>query len=275
MILKVGPCAMSLKTKKIEVNSRQMAYFDCGDGPVIMFVHGFPLSKQMWRAQLDALQDSYRVLVPDMPGFGESECVDGDAVTMRQYADHLIQFLTKIEICEPISICGLSMGGYVVWELLDNYPDRIDQVVLCHTRAANDDETVARGRRIQAQSVLQNGTASLIEGMIPKLVASQASDSLRAEVQQIMMTASSCGVAQALGGMSTRKNFMNETNSLAFDTLVIAGKNDTITPPKEMQEMARYLKGARFQLIDDCGHLSPLEQPQVVNQLLREFLRKP
>ncbi len=98
--------------KTLSLNDVFLATVDQGSGPAVLLVHGFPLDHSMWDAQVEAVSARYRVLAPDLRGFGQSGVTEG-TVTMEQYADDLAGLLDALEIREPIALCGLSMGGYI------------------------------------------------------------------------------------------------------------------------------------------------------------------
>jgi 3-oxoadipate enol-lactonase len=93
----------------------ELAIEDRGTGPVLLLVHGFPLDHSMWQAQIDEFSQRYRVLAPDLRGFGGSGLGSGE-VTMRRYADDLAALVERLKIDDKIIFCGLSMGGYIAWQ---------------------------------------------------------------------------------------------------------------------------------------------------------------
>ena len=112
--------------------------------PVLLCVHGFPLDHSMWSAQVAGLSADIRILAPDLTGFGETP-LTRDVLTMASLADDLAVWLDTQGIREPVVYCGLSMGGYVGWEMMTRHRDRLRGVILMDTRAVNDDEVTARG----------------------------------------------------------------------------------------------------------------------------------
>ena len=95
-----------------------LACEDEGEGEPLLFVHGFPLDRSMWKYQIESLSSSYRVIAPDLRGFGESSETDGQRVTMAQFADDLAALLAAKGLKTPVTFVGLSMGGYIAWEFL-------------------------------------------------------------------------------------------------------------------------------------------------------------
>ena len=146
-----------------------LAYIDTGAGPVVVLLHGFPLSKEMWRHQLEALAGGHRVIAPDLPGHGESPAPEG-AYEMDAMADEVVALLDRLEITRPVVLGGLSMGGYVALALVLRHPERVRGLMLIDTRAAADTPEAARMREETARSVLHSrSTAAMIETMVPRL----------------------------------------------------------------------------------------------------------
>jgi 3-oxoadipate enol-lactonase len=246
-----------------------------GHGRPIMFVHGFPLDHSMWKTQLEAFKASFRVIAPDLRGFGQSGLTEG-TVTMEQFADDLSKLLIRMQIDEPVVFCGLSMGGYIGWQFWRRHPDQLRALVMCDTRAVADTDEAARGRKKTAEQVVTSGTQSVAETMIPKLFA----ESTRRErpelveaTRQVILRAPPQGVAAALRGMAARPDVSEEIPHLQVPTLVICGEQDAISPVAEMRKIATAIPTAKFELIPDAGHMSPLENSTAFNAALEKFLR--
>src|SRR5690606_29944369 len=115
--------------KKQRVGDLEMAVVERGSGPVLLLVHGFPLDHQMWQPQLDALSADFRVIAPDLRGFGATGLTTDtelpERITMEQLADDMARLLDALAIDEPVHFCGLSMGGYVAWQFWRKYPERL------------------------------------------------------------------------------------------------------------------------------------------------------
>lgn len=248
---------------------------DRGTGPVLLLVHGFPLDHQMWRHQLDGLSADYRLIVPDLRGFGQSSVTPG-VVTMQRFANDLAALLNELEVREPVTLCGLSMGGYIAWQFAQHHRQRLAKLVLCDTRAAADTAEAAKGRLDNAQKVLAEGPQAIVDGMIAKLFApqtvAQQPDTVKGQ-REIMLSTKPEGIAAALRGMAEREDFSGRLAEFDLPTLVICGEHDAIIPPEEMRSIATGLPRGTFALIAEAGHMAPLEQPVAVNQALRAFLQ--
>src|SRR5689334_15957289 len=137
----------------IDLPTCRLNVLDQGAGPVLLFVHGFPLNHSMWREQVAALGDGHRIIAPDLRGFGQSTGA-GETITMAQLADDLAALLDALNIVEPITLCGLSMGGYVAFEFWRRHTSRLARLILCDTQAGADTPEAARGRLELAAKVL-------------------------------------------------------------------------------------------------------------------------
>lgn len=261
--------------KRIEVNGTQLGVIDVGGGVPVLMVHGFPLSHAMWQKQIDALKRDFRVIAPDLRGFGSSGVTEG-TVTMEQYADDLNVLLAALEVNEPVVFCGLSMGGYIAFEFWRKYRDRVAGLVLCDTKAEADTAEAADTRRTMADKVLQEGAGVAADGMLPKLFAERTLEKqpeLVESVRQTILATSPQGIAAAQRGMAQRRDSTELVRTIKVPTLVIVGTEDGITPVDQMRKIA---DGAGISApieVPDAGHLSPLENPAVVNTELMAFLR--
>ena len=262
--------------KKITVNGISLAVHDEGTGSPILFVHGFPLSHSMWRHQLDAFSGDYRVIAPDLRGFGDSDVTEG-TVTMEQHADDLAALLDRLGVDEPIVFCGLSMGGYVAWQFQQKYPQHLRALILCDTRAIADTAEGVENRQRLARMVLENGSAAVASAMLPNLFSPVTSERQQAGIDELRQTISATspqGIAAASLGMAERTDVTSLLPNIKTPALLIVGEDDGISTPAEMQTIADALPNARLVRISEAGHMSPLENPEPVNQAIRNFLQE-
>ena len=258
----------------LTIRDIHLAFVDQGHGPAVLLIHGFPLDHTMWRGQIEALSDRYRVIAPDLRGFGESGVTAG-TVTMRDMADDLVSLLDALQIGEPVTVGGLSMGGYVAFQFVHDHPERVRALMLCDTRAGADTAAGIAARRDTAERLLREGPAFLAESMPSKVLSAAtlgAMPELVAAIRRTFLVQSSAGLAAASRGMGERSDASGWLAEIRCPTLVVVGRDDTVSPPAEMASMAGAIRGARLVEIPAAGHLSPLEQPAAVTHTMREFL---
>lgn len=259
---------------KYRVRDIQLNVVEAGSGPPLLLVHGFPLDHRMWQAQIEELARDACVLAPDLRGFGDSDAA-GEIVSMEDFADDLAALLDVRQIEEPVVFCGLSMGGYIAWQFFLRHRARLRALILCDTRAAADTPVAAEARRVNAGRVLSEGIGFLAETMLEKLLAAETRRRRPEVVESIrrgMLSASPQGVAAALRGMAARPDMSAWLPQMDLPSLVVCGQEDALSTVEEMRGIAAQMPQARFVEIARAGHLSPVEQPQAVNEAIREFL---
>ena len=261
----------------VRVNNFEAAFQIRGQGQPLLLVHGFPLDHSMWRFQFEVLATQSQVIAPDLRGYGRSS--RGQApLSMKQFADDLIALLDTLGIPQPIIFCGLSMGGYIGWELVRNYPERVSRLIQCDTRSIGDTDIVARGRRQMAARIIEqgpNGSALAADGMIPKLFSQQSFDRIPERVEQLRTVIANTDpalIAETQHALAQRHDATAWLQTMDVPTLLLCGQHDSISPPDEMRAIAEALPQASFEIIPDVGHMAPLEDPHTVNDLIRQFL---
>ena len=256
------------------VNGINIIYTDEGQGLPLVFVHGFPLNRDTWRKQIEALLSSYRVIAPDLRGLGESETGTG-MPTMDLFADDLHELLQQLH-SDPVVLIGHSMGGYVALAFARQFPEFLRGLVLVSTKAGNETLLGAVGRRAMAKKVEAKGLKAVVDAMAPKMLTASNDDERMAEqVREFMAPSKPEGVIGALLAMAERPDSTAMLASIAVPTLVITGADDILIPPKESEKLAKGIRGAQLKVIPHAGHLVALEQPDEFNRALEEWLNGP
>ncbi|GIW52924.1 MAG: hypothetical protein KatS3mg081_2279 [Gemmatimonadales bacterium] len=265
------PSVRASETQHLAVRGIALALDIQGDGAPILFIHGFPLDRTVWRPVMAKLT-GWKRIAPDLRGMGLSDL--SDRYSMADYADDLAALLDALDT-ERAVICGLSMGGYIAFEMLRRHRERVRALILCNTRAEADDEEGRRKRDEMIQLLERDGPPALAELMIPKLLAPLSLTAMPQVVEHLraMITGSpAAGLAGALRAMRDRPDSTPLLGEIGVPTLVIAGRDDQLIPPAASKNMAEAIPGAQFTLIPDAGHLVPLEQPVATSRVIAEFL---
>lgn len=256
----------------------ELSYYETGSDAPLVLLHGFPLDHTMWRHQIEALRDSCRIIAPDLRGFGQSALAADDAengVEMARYAADVNSVLDDAGISEPVILCGFSMGGYVLWQFVRLFPERVRAIVLCDTRAAADGDEARANRLKVAAEVMQSGSGPIAENMLPKLLCPATlanQQNVVEEVDAMIRGTAPAAIAAAQRGMARRPDVREELPGINVPALVIVGAEDAITPPTEMRDVAEVLPQAKIVEIPGAGHMTTLENPAAVNDALREFI---
>jgi YbgC/YbaW family acyl-CoA thioester hydrolase len=270
--MNAGPDGLA-GVKRITVNGVTLAVEVRGEGPAILFVHGYPLDRTIWREQIDDL-DGFRRIAPDLRGMGQSDAPDL-GYSMAIYAADLAALLDVMGV-EEVVLCGLSMGGYVAFEFLRQRRSRVRGLVLMDTRAEADTPEIRRTRDAAAAMARERGAAAIADSMVPKVLAPATlgrRPDLSERLRALMAATPVPGIVGALAAMRDREGSEALLETLAgLPTLVIAGEADSLTPPAQVRALADAIPGARLAIIPGAGHLPPMEQPEATTARLREFL---
>lgn len=248
---------------------------DTGSGPPILWVHGFPFDHTMWQCQYEEINE-YRSVAVDLRGFGGSPSA-GDTFSLADWADDLKQVVKEQIGDEPFVYAGLSMGGYIAWEFLNDPPKNLAGLILCDTKSAADSEEMKRARRLSATRVLAEGSAVIVDPMLKKLFAEPTFERLPDRVldmREVMLATDPKTIATALNAMADRPDSSSRLDQIDMPTLLICGEFDQISTADEMERMAERIPGAEMAIISNAGHMAPLEQPGAVNIVVRKFVRR-
>lgn len=261
------------EVQRITVNGVNIAVEVRGEGPAILFIHGYPLDRTIWRQQIDGLE-GFRRIAPDLRGMGQSDAPDL-GYSMSIYAADLAALLDVLGVDEVV-LCGLSMGGYVAFEFLRQWRSRVRGLVLMDTRADADTPEIRRTRDAAAAMAKERGAAAIADAMLPKVLAAATLSrrpDMAERVRALMAGTPVPGIVGALAAMRDREGSEDLLGTLAgVPTLVIVGEADGLTPPAQARAMAETIPGARLAIISAAGHLPPVEQPETTTARVQEFL---
>ena len=258
-------------------DGRAVRYLDEGSGdPAVLFVHGFPFRASMWEPQLPVVVGAgRRAVAPDLPGFGAS---DGPAhrssYSIDRYADLVAALAGDLGLGRVV-VVGLSMGGYIALAVARRHPGLLAGLVLADTRPDPDTPEGRRGRSEQQAKVAEAGQVTpLVDGLLDRILA--AGGSRRAEVAaqlgEMMRSTAPAGWIGALEAMKQRSDQTDLLPAIAVPTLVVVGESDALVPLEVAEGMAKAIPGARLEVVPDAGHVANLENPEVFNRALADFL---
>jgi len=264
-------CYQNLLT---EVNNITISYHDAGEGKIpIIFLHGFPFDKSMWKSQLDGLKSSYRVIAMDIRGFGRSTD-EQTHLSIDLFGLDLVSFMDKLNI-EKAIVCGLSMGGFVALNAVKRFPNRIEALILCDTQCIADTEEVKENRHKAIEIIDCDGADKFIE-TFTKIVFHPDSFTSRSEIVKTLtgtVSANSNAIIVAgLTALAERSETCTILHDIRVPTLIICGRQDEVTPLFQSEFMHEHIKGSVLSVIEEAGHVSNLEHPEQFNTCLIKFL---
>ena len=255
------------------VNGITLAFEDRGKGLPVVLLHGYPLDSRMWTNELHSLNAQYRVIAPDLRGFGKSPSIE--PLTIEDLADDVHALLARLEAL-PCALGGFSMGGYVALAFIKKYPKDVRALILVDTRAEADTSEGKAGREKAIELVRQSGATAIADQMLPKLLMPEdqrrgpkVSDAVRGMIEsQPPLT-----IEHALRAMRDREDYTAMLPSIAVPTLILVGEKDPLTPPQLSRAMHERIPRSRLVEIPNAAHLTPLENPDAVGRAVQDFLR--
>lgn len=260
---------------KVTINGIDLGYEDHGIGLPVIFLHAFPLHRQMWAGVVTSLleEQRYRLVAPDVRGFGESG-LQTDVTTMELVADDIAALLDQLGMQRAV-LCGLSMGGYIALAFLRKYAARVQGLILADTRPGADDEEGKVRREQLAQLAETQGAEAVADAQVPRLLAEHTrhyEPEVETRVRQMINAAHPYSIASAARGMAERRDQTEIVKNAQCPVMVIVGEHDAVIPPDIAKAYASEIPGARVEIIPRAGHLSNLEQPEAFLHAIRSFL---
>ncbi|MEX5271014.1 alpha/beta fold hydrolase [Kocuria sabuli] len=250
-----------------------LTYTDRGEGPVLLLLHGHAYDRSMWARQAEVFSAlGWRVLVPDLRGFGDSEVTEGIVYT-EEFADDVAGLLAHLGVTEAV-VVGFSMSGQIAMELLHRHPERVRALVVVDTVPEAEDVAGRRRRHTTADALLAGGMESYGRSVLGGMVAESTVEfqpGVAAEVLAMLQNAPAKGAAAAMRGRAERRDFTEVLRGARVPVLVVAGADDVFDGGAG-RRMAELAPGAELVVIDAAGHTPSIEQPTAFDDALGAFL---
>jgi 3-oxoadipate enol-lactonase len=240
----------------------------------LVLLHAFPLSARLWEPQHVLADGGWRVVMPQFRGFDCERPDATDVSSLEDYAHDVADLLETLGV-ESAVIAGLSMGGYVAFELYRHAPELFSALILADTRADADSADARAARLRMIELAAEGGASAVAAEMVPKLLGEttrSARPEVAVRVRELILATHPHAMQAAVRAMMTRKESVSLLPSIAVPTLVVVGDEDSITPPALARAMADAIPGASLTVVPRAGHLPSCEQPQAFNDSVLSFL---
>ncbi len=255
-----------------------------GDGPPLLFLHGLGGLWQNWLLNIPAFMGRFRVLAPDLPGFGGSEMPAG-RISIQGFARVIDALCDRLELESPV-VVGNSMGGFIGAELALAFPTRVRKLVLVSAAGISAEnmwkEPVMAVGRLMAVGAARAGVKQLPVASRPRLRRAALQLVVRYPEKLSVPLASElvvgAGTPGFVGGLDAvlGYSFRERLPEIEIPTLIVWGRNDILIPVEDAYEFERLIgANARAVVFDDTGHLAMVERPSRFNGLLDAFIAEP
>jgi len=242
----------------------------------VLFLHAFPLNKDMFRFQFCALErEGIPYVAVDYPGFGESPPLAGE-YTLGRLTDWVVSKLSELRVKKVVAV-GDSMGGYIMFDLFERYPELVEGLVFVATRAQADSPEAREARLLLSKRVKEEGKDFLVDMMLENQTspATKRDEKKMRLLWCMMQKATREGISKTLIALANRPDFTELLPKINVPALVVAGRDDQkVTPPEVVRQIAEGIPGARYYELENSAHLPPFENPDAFNEILLSFLKE-
>ena len=270
----VGGDTMQRVLINTSINGVSLAWCEAGNGLAVVFAHGHPFDHTMWEPQVGALSWKYRVITPDLRGYGASEVPVSDTITLETMATDIRALLDYLHIDRAV-VAGLSMGGQVAMAFADLFPERLAGLVLAATFAEGETPEGVEARRAMAERFVREGSVLPGGEMLPRLLAPgsvKRDPAVAVKVFTMIANAPPAGAAAALRGRALRKDYVEPLHKVTVPALIAVGTEDKYVTLERAEKLRGALQGSRLEVFEGVGHMPNLEAPDRFNAVLHEFL---
>ncbi len=253
------------------INGNWIAYDDIGEGPAVILIHSFPLCRQMWQPQLEALsKHGFRVIAPDLPGFGES--VSGEEpFTLTSLTDAVCGLMGYLGLGRAVMV-GISVAGGLLLDMLERYPQRVAATCFL-SPAMQPGDAAEQVRRLDLAELVREGhRTTAIDNLCEHFLSGQTEPTkldLTSKLRDWMKASCPVAMAGALASQPLRLSYCDENQPYPVPTLIMTGACDRVMPLPRQSGPSSGLR----KVINDAGHLLNLEAPAEVNRHLIGFLQ--
>ncbi|RSK49348.1 alpha/beta fold hydrolase [Hymenobacter rigui] len=242
----------------------EFQYVDEGSGEVLLLLHGLFGALSNWQDVVQEFSARYRVVIPLLPIY--------DMPLLKAGVPGLVSFvedfLAEINLTQPCTVLGNSLGGHIALVYTLQNPDRVKRLVLTGSSGLFEDG--------MGGSFPKRGNYAYVQERVAYTFydPAVATQELVDEVFSVTNSNAKCLRIISIARSAQRHNLAKELHKIKVPTLLVWGLNDTITPPIVAHEFGRLIKGAELRFLDHCGHAPMMERPRQFNQLLMAFLER-
>lgn len=259
---------------RINLDGITISYDDVGKGTTpVIFIHGFPFDKSSWQPQMEFLKDTQRVIAYDIRSFGKSTA-DNEKASMSLFADDLIKLMDALEMDKAV-VCGLSMGGYILLNAVNRYPERFKAIILSDSQCIADSPEAKEKRYKTIEHIEAGGLNDFANGFIKNVFCQESVENKKELVERIktiVLTTLPATITGTLAALAERSEMCSSLNKISVPALILCGNEDKVTPFAQSEILHQHIVGSTLHSIAQAGHLSNLEQPEQFNRHVTKFI---
>jgi pimeloyl-ACP methyl ester carboxylesterase len=259
-------------TKELLYQNKKIQYRMIGTGKPVLFIHGFGEDSTVWRNQLAHLSSHFQLIIPDLPGSGQSELIDDMSMEGMAEAMHAIIHEENIDACPVI---GHSMGGYITLALVEKYWNHVSAFGLFHSSAFADTEEKKATRQKGIDFIRQHGAFDFLKTATPNLFAPQTKEERPQLIEEQIATLHNFlpnSLVSYYQAMMARPDRTMELKNAKVPVLFILGKYDVAVPLEDGLKQCYLPEKSYIHILQKSGHMGMLEEKDTCNGILEKFL---
>jgi pimeloyl-ACP methyl ester carboxylesterase len=258
--------------KTILYQTKKILYSSIGSGDPVMLVHGFGEDGNVWDKQVEYLKGKYHLIIPDLPGSGQSEMINDMSMEGMAEVLHTIIHEENFDKC---TVIGHSMGGYITLALVESYWNHVNAFSLFHSSAFADTEEKKETRKKGIEFIKQHGAFEFLKTSTPNLFSPNSKEQIPNSINKFIDSLKGFK-PQALiayyNAMMDRPDRTSILKTTKNPVLFIAGEHDAAVPLNDMLKQCHLPEKSYFHVLKKSGHMGMMEETQNANRILEEFL---
>ncbi len=264
------------ETKSILYNNAEIFYEVHGNGKPVILLHGFAETGSVWFNQTNYLKNTFKVIVPDLPGYGKSTKLNIETAKVKidDYADCIYALLNEENI-KSCTILGHSMGGYITLSFSAKHPELLNAFGFVHSTAFTDSEEKKQNRLHGIQMIENYGCYAFVKSTTPNLFTQKFKDENVAAINKLVEQGKSFNkkaLQQSYYAMMNRNDSTALLKNSKIPVLFIAGNQDTVVPVNDVLKQVHIPEIAYFHLLNNVSHMGMWEAAQKVNEYVEDFI---
>ena len=257
--------------KTVLYQTKKIFYRTIGSGDPVMLVHGFGEDGNVWDKQVEYLKVKYRLIVPDLPGSGQSEMINDMSMEGMAEVLHSIIHEEHIDKC---TVIGHSMGGYITLALVESYWNHVNAFGLFHSSAFPDTEEKKETRKKGIGFIKQQGAFEFLRTTTPNLFSPNSKEQIPNSINNFIESLKGftpealISYYEAMIKRPDRTSILKNTKK---PVLFIAGEHDNAIPLNDVLKQCHLPEKSYIHVLKKSGHMGMMEETQNANRILEEF----
>ena len=251
----------------------ELSYSDTGQGNVVVLLHGFCESRALWNDFENFLSQKYRVICPDLPGYGQSR-LEVSNVSMAYFAEEIKRLLDSLSI-DQCTMIGHSLGGYVTLAFAEKHPHRLKGIGLFHSTAYAYTELKKANRNKTIKFIEENGVDTFASSFVPPLFDHSTREKYGDEINYLIKVAKNTdplAVIETSKAMRDRPDRTSVLEGIQVPVMFIIGKEDGAVPFESSMKQVGMPKESVVHIYEKCGHMGMIEKKEETMKAVNSFL---